>query len=543
MGSSRFEYDYIIVGGGSAGCVLAARLTEDADVRVLLLEAGPTDSSPLIHAPAGFFVMSLAAVDWGYRTVPQRHAAGREMGLAQGRVIGGGSSINAQVFTRGARADYDRWAQQEGCPGWSFDDIRPCFLRMEDNDTLGAPHHGQGGPLGVSTKTANRMTRVFVEACTQAGLLETDDFNGAQQDGAGIYQTTTRRGRRCSAAAAYLTPARGRANLTVETACLARRVLVEHGRAVGVDYERNGQRLQARATREVLLTAGGIGSPRLLLLSGIGPAAALHNVGVKVVHDLPGVGQNLHDHYAIDLTYELSGPWGLDRYQRRHWKVVAALQYALLRAGPGVSNIVEGGAFVRVDPASEAPDTQLHFVAGAGVPEGFPRLPTRNGCMLNAYLLRPKSRGTLSLRSSDPRMPPAIDPNYLADPYDLEMTIASVRMMREIMAQPAFHHFLKREHLPGAGADLEDFVRRAGRTAYHPVSACRMGTDAMAVVDPELRVRGIAGLRVCDSSIMPSVVSSNTNAPTMMIAERATDFLRGGAIAGGRARAEPELVG
>ena len=357
--------------------------------------------------------------------------------------------------------------------------------------------------------------------------VQSDDFNGARQEGAGVYQTTTRNGRRCSAAVGYLRPARARPNLTVVTGAARAASWSSADAPSASPIEQDGELKEVRASREVIVTAGAIGSPLLLLLSGIGPADHLRQVGVTVVHDLPGVGRNLQDHYTIDLAYELNGPHGLDRYHRRHWKALAALQYALLRRGPAVSNIVEGGAFLRVDPASRTPDTQLHFVAGAGPTEGFPPLPSRNGCMINAYVLRPRSRGSLTLRGADPDLPPAIDPNFLADPDDLRLTLATVARMREIMRQPAFAPFLKGEHLPGADADLEAYVRAAGRSGYHPSGACKMGVDAMAVVDPELRARGLEGLRVCDSSVMPSLMSSNTNAPTMMIAERASEFLRG----------------
>jgi choline dehydrogenase len=528
-------YDYVIVGGGSAGCVLAARLSEQPDLRVLLLEAGPSDRNPLIHIPAGYFRLSTGPVSWGYHTAPQQHAAGREMEFTQARVIGGGGSINAQVFTRGTPDDYDGWAFEQGCDGWSFAEVQKYFVRSEDNDSLSGPYHGVGGPLGVSSQAPQPLTLAFVQACEQAGMPQTDDFNGARQAGAGVYQTTTRRARRCSAAVGYLAPARGRPNLEVRAGCSARRVLIERGRAVGVEYEQDGRLHVALAEREVILAGGGIGSPRLLLLSGIGPADHLAQVGVTPVHDLPGVGQNFHDHYAIDAIYELSGPWSLDRYQRRPWMALAGLRYLLFRDGPAASTVVEGGAFWQADPASSTPDTQLHFVVGAGVPPGVPAVPSGNGCMLNSYLLRPRSRGTVTLRSDDPRQPPAIDPNYLADPYDLQMTVAGVRLMRDVMRQPAFARYVRGEHLPGvdlaSDTELAEFVRRFGRSGYHPTGACKMGTDPLAVVAPDLRVHGLAGLRVCDSSVMPSVVSSNTNAPTIMIAERASDLIRGHAPA------------
>ncbi|MEZ5931253.1 MAG: GMC family oxidoreductase N-terminal domain-containing protein [Alphaproteobacteria bacterium] len=526
-------YDYVIVGGGSAGCVLAARLSEDPDVRVLLFEAGGEDKDPYIHMPVGFAKMTTGPHIWGFKTVPQRHANNREITLPQARVIGGGSSINAEVFTRGCPEDYDRWARDEGCTGWSFDEVKPYFIKSEGNDTLAGEHHGNEGPLGVSTLDAHPLTRRFVQACQQAGIPHTADFNGPDQAGAGVYQTTTRHAKRCSTATGYLRPAMGRQNLELRTDCLIERVLIEGGSATGVTYYHHGQAGEARASREVIVTAGAIGSPKLLMLSGIGPAEHLQTHGIDVVRDLPGVGKNLQDHFDVDIVYELTGAHGFDKYNAWHWMLWAGAQYKLFGKGPVASNIVEGGAFWYADSKAKTPDTQFHFLPAAGVEAGVPPVPSGHGCTLNSYFVRPRSRGSVTLTGGRLEDPPAIDPNYIADDYDLKMTVRGLKMMREIMGQPALAPFIRKEHYPGEGVTSEqdhiDYVRQHGRTSYHPVGTCKMGSasDGLAVVDPELRVRGIDRLRVCDSSVMPSLVSSNTNAPTIMIGEKAADIIRG----------------
>ncbi len=526
-------YDYVVVGGGSAGCVIAARLSENPDAKVLLLESGPADTNPYIHMPVGFFKMTDGPLTWGYKTAPQKHANNREIPYAQARVIGGGGSINAEVFTRGCPQDYDRWAGQEGCKGWSFEEVRPYFLKSEDNDLLSDEYHGNGGPLGVSTLNPHLLTRVFVQACQQAGIPYTPDFNGAEQKGSGVYQTTIRDARRCSAAVGYLKPARSRPNLTVETDCHATRLLIENGRAVGVAYLRKGQPTEARAGQEVIVASGAIGSPKLLMLSGLGPADHLREHGVEVVQDLAGVGQNLQDHFDVDIVYELKGPYSFDKYAKLHWMLWAGLQYKLFKSGPVASNIVEGGAFWWADKNAETPDTQFHFLAGAGVEAGVPPPASGAGCTLNSYLVRPRSRGTVTLSNADPMAAPIIDPNYAADPYDLAITAEGVEMSRDIMGQPAFAKYVKKEHFPGDAvrtkAELEEYCRQYGRTAYHPVGTCKMGVDDTSVVDPELRVNGIERLRVADSSIMPSLVSSNTNAASIMIGEKAADLIKAAA--------------
>lgn len=530
-GKSDTAYDYIVIGGGSAGCTLAARLSELPDIQVLLLEAGPPDSNPYIHMPVGFYKMTAGPLTWGLTTAPQKHAMNREIAYAQGRVLGGSSSINAQVFTRGVPQDYDAWAAEFGCDGWRFDDLLPLFVRSEDNDTLAGDWHGVGGPLGVSNlSTPHPLTRAFVQSCQQIGMPYNPDFNGPRQEGAGAYQTTIRNARRCSAAVGYLRPAMSRKNLTVRTGAQIQRIVIERGQAIGVELVDKGVPRLIRADREVLLTAGAIGSPKLMLLSGLGPADELRALGIQVAADLPGVGRNLHDHYGVDIVYELNGAHSFDKYAKPHWMAWAGLEYALFKKGPVASNIVEGGAFWYADKAAPTPDLQFHFLVGAGVEAGVPKIDSGSGVTLNSYTVRPRARGSVTLRSSNPADKAVVDPNFLGDDYDLKTSIEGVKISREIFRQSALGKYIRKEHFPGDAvktqADLEQYTRRYGRTSYHPVGTCRMGLDAEAVVDPSLRVRGIRGLRICDSSVMPRLVSSNTNAASIMIGEKASDLVK-----------------
>jgi choline dehydrogenase-like flavoprotein len=531
-GKSANGFDYVIVGGGSAGCVLAARLTEDTTVRVLLIEAGPRDTNPLIHMPVGFAKMTSGKLLWGYQTLPLRHANNRTAVYPQARVLGGGSSVNAEIYTRGIPEDYDGWEADHGCTGWGWKAIKPYFLKSEGNTRLGGADHGIDGPLGVSDlQSPNRTSLAYVQGCMDFGMPHNPDFNSGQQAGAGLYQTTILNGRRCSAAVGYLRPVLSRANLVVRTDLFVTRILLQGDRAVGVEVSEGGQLRRIDASSEVIIAAGAIGSPKLLMLSGIGPADHLRKVGVDVRADIPGVGRNFHDHFSTDVIWKLNGPHSYDKYKKRHWQLAAGLQYLLFKSGPVASNIVEAGAFWWGDRSEKTPDLQFHFLAGAGVEEGVGSVPGGNGATCNSYHTRPRSRGSVTLASGNPLDSPHIDPNSFADGYDLERHIEGIKITQEVGRTRSMLKFVDTEVFPGPSVktrkDYEEAARTNARSSYHPVGTCKMGIDAMAVVDPHCRVHGLAGLRVCDSSIMPAVVSSNTNAPTIAIAEKAADMIRG----------------
>jgi choline dehydrogenase len=517
------SFDYIIVGSGSAGSVLANRLSADLVCTVLLLEAGGSDKSLLIRMPAGIARLATPEFNWLYDTAPQPAMKGRRMFWPRGRTLGGSSSINAMVYIRGQAEDYDRW-RQLGNAGWSYEDVLHFFRKAERNERLRDEFHGGDGPLNVAERPyTNVLSKVFVEAAQQVGIPFNADFNGALQYGCGLYQVTQKKGERWSAARAYLHPVAARANLTIVTGAQATRVLVEHGRAVGVDYVHQGQLANVRAGREVVLAAGAINSPHLLPLPGVGPVDELRAAGIRAVHDLPGVGKNLQDHINVNIICAARQKVTLDGKSRGLASLRVALQFALFKNGPGTSNVAEAGAFVSSRGEAQAPDIQYHFIPAQVVNHGRTILDG-HGVTLHACCLRPESRGEIRLARTDPLTPPLIDPNYLASDYDLKILMAGIRQGREILAAKAFQSFLGDERIPGpdltSDAELEDFIRAAAETEYHPVGTCKMGDDRMAVVDERLRVRGVHGLRVIDASIMPTLVSGNTNAPTIMIAEK-----------------------
>lgn len=522
--------DYVVVGSGPAGCIMAARLSEDPDVTVTLIEAGGRDSHPLIHMPAGFARMTKGIASWGWHTVPQKHLNGRVLRFTQGKVIGGGSSINAQVYTRGHGADYDHWADN-GCDGWRYRDILPYFKRAEDNQRFLNDYHAEGGPIGVSNPVSPLpVCEAFFKAAQEMGIPYNPDFNGAQLEGVGYYQLTQRDAKRSSAARGYLTPNEGRANLTIRPGAEALKVVIEHGRAVGVEVRVPSGTETIPADREVIIACGAVGSPKLLLQSGIGPAGHLNDVGIPVVHDLPGVGENLQDHLDIFTICECTGDHTYDSYGRIDKTILAGLQYVLFKTGPAASSLFETGGFWFADRAATRPDIQMHLGLGSGIEAGVAKLKNA-GITLNSAFLHPRSRGTVKLASNDPSASPLIDPNYWSVAYDRDMALRGLALIREIMAQEALKPYIAREVLPGPDIvrddDIFDYACANAKTDHHPVGTCKMGIDDMAVVTPDLKVRGIEGLRVADSSIMPTLPSCNTNAPTIMIGERACDIIRG----------------
>ncbi|TNH28071.1 FAD-binding protein [Micromonospora orduensis] len=511
-------YDYVIVGGGSAGCVLAARLSEDPDVKVCLLEAGPADTSPNIHVPAGGAKLFRTQVDWDYDSHGEPYCADRRIYLPRGRVLGGTSSMNGMIYVRGNRLDYDSWGQ----PGWSYDELLPYFVRAEDNERGASGYHGSGGPLAVSeNRSRNPMSDAFIAAAIEAGYSANDDFNGPDQDGFGYFQVTQRNGMRCSSAAAYLHPAAERPNLTIETGVQVHRVVMEDGRATGVAGQRADGEFTIRAEREVILAAGAYNSPQLLMLSGIGPADLLTALGIPVVADQPQVGQNLQDHPQFWLVYGHSQPVSLlaageERHQR---------QFAEQQSGPLTSNGPEAGGFIR--SRHDLPTPDLQFVSlPVMFADGGLGFPNQHAISFGAFVLQPRSRGSVTLAGDDPTAKPRITHNYYADDADLEAAVVGVRVALSIARRSALGPFTERPlSVPASesDADIRDFLRRNTQTSYHAAGSCAMGL----VTDSELRVLGAEGLRIVDASVMPTLVSGNTNAPTIAIAEKAADLIRG----------------
>jgi choline dehydrogenase len=524
------SYDYVIIGAGSAGCVLANRLSADGGHTVLLLEAGPADRSPWIHLPIGYGkTMFHSRYNWRFSTEPDPGMNNRRVYWPRGRGLGGSSSINGLIFIRGQPGDYDRW-QEAGNPGWGWSDVLPYFIRSEDNCRGASELHGAGGPLTASDiGERHPLVDAFIDGAGDLGIARNDDFNGLEQEGAGYYQLTTRMGLRCSAATAYLRPARRRSNLSIETDAHVAGIVCEGKRAVGVRYLQRGTEHEVKARREVILSAGGLQSPQLLQLSGIGPSELLQARGIPVVNPLAGVGANLQDHLQARIIFRCTRPITTND-DLRHWhrRLAIGMQWLFKRSGPLAVGINQGGAFARVMPDSKTPDVQFHFgtlsadLAGAK-PHDFP------GFTMSVCQLRPTSRGTVAIKSRDAFEAPAMRPNYLSTELDCATAVEGMKLARRIAATPSMQPFVAEEYRPGPAAATDDalleFVRNHGATIFHPVGTCRMGADDGAVVDTRLRVHGMDGLRVVDASVMPTLISGNTNWPTIMIAEKASDMI------------------
>ena len=526
------RYDYIIVGAGSAGCVLANRLTEDPDTTVLLLEAGMSDWHPFIHMPAGVGELLKGKLfNWYFDTAPERQLGNRRLYWPRGKGLGGSSSMNGMIYIRGHRADYEHWANDLGCTGWSFADVLPYFKKSESFAGGDPEYHGTDGPLGITQDASGHMLfGVFKEAAKQAGYSETKDFNGAEQEGYGSYQLTIANGERQSTAVTFLDPVKSRPNLTVLTRAQVRSIDIDGGRATGVTFRHGFGSQTVKAAREVLLCAGAVQSPQLLMLSGIGDGEQLKRFGIPVKLHKPQVGRNLQDHLDVMVQQHCTQPVTFYEQTKFHNMIRTLVQYYRTRSGLGATNALEAGAFLKTDPSLPTPDVQLHFIPAFMLDHAREKGPG-HGYMLHACQLRPRSKGWVGLASGDPFAAPVIQPNYLSDPFDVEVLVKAVKIARKIFAQAAFDPYRGAEEVPGPAvqtdAQIVDCIRQKAESIYHPVGSCRMGPDADAVVDLECRVRGIGGLRVIDASVMPALIGGNTNATTIMIAEKISDRLRG----------------
>jgi len=529
MTHSKQQFHYVIVGAGSAGCVLANRLSADSSIRVLLIEAGGKDWNPWIHVPVGYFkTMHNPGTDWRYKTEPSPGLNNRSIDWPRGKVLGGSSAINGLLYIRGQPQDYDHW-RQLGNGGWTWDEVLPYFMRAEDQERGADAYHGVGGPLGVSNMRVRRdVCDAFISGAAECGIPARDDFNREDNEGAGYFQLTARNGFRCSTASGYLKPVRRRSNLTVATKAHVERLCFDARRATGVVYRQSGRRTSVLAQQEVILSAGAIGSPQLLQLSGVGPGELLQRFGIPVVHALPGVGRNLQDHLQTRSVYKCLRPTLNDDVNNPLRKMLIGLEYILFRTGPMSMGASQVAAFAKTDPMLETPDIQFHFQPLSADKPGS-GLHRYSAFTSSVCQLRPESRGSIAIRSPDASIYPEIHPNYLSTSTDQRITVAGMKLSRRICSSAAMVPFVDEELLPGPHVQgdeaLLECAREIGQTIYHPVGTCKMGSDTEAVVDERLRVRGIDRLRVVDASIMPAITSGNTNAPTIMIAEKAADMI------------------